>query len=152
MIDTRLSADTGVHLSQQRRRRLDDRDAAHVDRGRKPSDVAHHSAAQRDDRRLARHVHGRHPVQQPARRREVFRPLAIGHQFQGKSFFEILTDSFEDSGLGDNKKRAAKTGPFKMLFEILKEPRPHDNVIRRVGQVYRDCLQVVSPRPLCPYC
>ena len=64
MIDADLAADRAVHLRQQRRRHLDDRDAAEERRGRESGDVADHAAANRHDRRSR----DRRP-RAPARRR-----------------------------------------------------------------------------------
>ena len=50
MVDADLAADRAVHLRQQRRRHLHDRDAAQVGGRGEPGDVADHAAAEGDDR------------------------------------------------------------------------------------------------------
>ena len=53
VIDAGLAADRGIHLRQQRRRHLHVGDAALVAGGGKPGQIAHHAAAERDDRAIA---------------------------------------------------------------------------------------------------
>ncbi len=91
MIDAGLAADRRVDLREQRRRHLDDADAAHVDRRGEAREVADHAAAERDhhalavravlDQRIedARHAVpalGALAVRQPDQRRARDRPAA----------------------------------------------------------------------------
>ena len=52
-IDADLAADGAVHLRQQRRRHLHERDAAQIGRRDKSRQVADHTAAERDDERFS---------------------------------------------------------------------------------------------------
>jgi hypothetical protein len=52
-VDARLAADRGIDLGQERRRNLDEVDAAQQNRGGETGQVADHPAAQRDQRAAA---------------------------------------------------------------------------------------------------
>ena len=53
VVNARLAADRGIDLREQRRRHLDERDAAQVGRGGEPGDIANDAPAEGDDGRVA---------------------------------------------------------------------------------------------------
>ena len=131
-IYSRLSANTGVNLSEQRGWSLDDGNPAHVHRGCKPGHIADYTSAQSDDGRLTGHSEVRKSLEQPRHNGKTLGTFAVGYQFEGKAFFECFADCAEDAGLRYNKKRAGQAGPLKMSLEILKATAPYDDVIRSV--------------------
>ena len=77
MVDAHLATDRAVHLRQQRRWHVHERDATQISRSREPGHVADDAAAEGDDRRAAisrdldeRVVDARH-------RAELFEPFAV---------------------------------------------------------------------------
>ena len=80
MVDADLPADGAVHLRQQRRRHLHDRDAAKVRRGREPGDITRHAAANRDDRAGPIGPGANQRVVDAADRREVLEAFPVGDE------------------------------------------------------------------------
>jgi hypothetical protein len=65
MVDAGLAAHRRVHLGQQRRGHLDERDPALIAGGRKAGHVADHSAAERDDAGVAGESIGDQHIEHP---------------------------------------------------------------------------------------
>ena len=80
MVDADLAADGAVHLREQRRRDVHERDAAQVGRGREPGHVADDAAAERHERRTAIGLGLDQRVVHAGDRRELFEPFAVGNQ------------------------------------------------------------------------
>ena len=80
MVDADLAADRAVDLRQQRRRHLDDRDAAQVGGRGEAGDVADHAAADRDDGGGAVGAGPDQRVVDAADRLQLFVALAVGDQ------------------------------------------------------------------------
>jgi hypothetical protein len=78
MVDRRLAADRRVHLREQRRRHLQVRDAALVDRGREAGEVADDAAAERDQHGAAIGAQLQEPRHEVAQRVEALVRLAVG--------------------------------------------------------------------------
>ncbi len=80
MIDAGLAADRGIDLRQQRRRHLDETDAAHVTRCRKTRDVADHAATERDHRGVALCARLDEPIENRLHRGQGLVRLAVGQR------------------------------------------------------------------------
>ena len=80
MVDADLAADRAVDLREQRRRHVDERDAAQVGRRREAGHVADHAAAEGDHRRRAVGAGADQRVVDAGDGRELLEPLAVGHE------------------------------------------------------------------------
>jgi hypothetical protein len=80
VIHTRLAANRGVDLREQRRGQLHAGDAAQVCRGRESGHVANHAAAERDERRAAIGLRLDEPVVDAGRCRQRLVLLAVGDE------------------------------------------------------------------------
>jgi hypothetical protein len=77
MVDADLSSDRTVHLREQRRRHLHDRNAAEVSRRRESRDIARDASPERDDCAGAIGAGANQRVVDAADRREVLEPFTI---------------------------------------------------------------------------
>ena len=125
VVDADLAADRAVHLRQQRRRHLHDRDAAQERRGRKAGDVADHPAADGDDRRGAVRAGADQRVVDPADGRELLIALAVRDQdrFLGGELFEDRAVQAPDGGLETTNRRAGALIESSSDRAALKSPR-----------------------------
>ena len=80
MIDADLAANRAVHLREERRRHVRERDAAQVGRGRESRHVADHPAAEGNDRRCAIGVRVHERVVDARDGRHLLVALAVGHE------------------------------------------------------------------------
>ena len=80
VIDADLAADRAVHLRQQRRRHVRQRDAAQERRGRESRRVADHAAADGDDRAAAIGAGADQRLVDARDRLQVLVALAVGKQ------------------------------------------------------------------------
>ena len=80
MVDADLAADRAVHLRQQRRRHVHERDAAQVGRRGEARHVADDAAAERDERRRAIGVRADQRVVDARDGRELLVALAVGDE------------------------------------------------------------------------
>src|SRR5437773_1527099 len=80
-------------------------------------------------------------IKDAGKSRETLCAFAIGNQEDGKTFAHSLADRLEDTRLRYKKKRAGKTGPFQVSFEILDQTAADNHLISSVRQLDRDCLQ-----------
>ncbi len=94
VVDADLSADCAVHLGQQRRRHLDDRNAAQIGSGREPGRVADDAAAGGDDRGGAIRRRANQRVVDAADRRELFEAFSVGKQDR-----VVSADAIERAGV-----------------------------------------------------
>jgi hypothetical protein len=140
-IDPGLSTNTGIDLRQQCRRNLDDGDSSHVKGSDESRNVAHNSTTQRDQRGLSCHAESGNAIQKAGYCPQILGPFAVRYQNDGKPFLQILSNGFEDSGLGHNKKRAVQPGPFQVFFEVTQQTRPNNDAVGRVVQPDRNSVQ-----------
>ncbi len=130
-IDARFAADRAVHLRQQRRRHLHERDAAQIGRRHEAREVAHHAAAERDDEGFSF---------QPVRRQLVetffhdgeplgFFPGGNGDENRfkarsGKRFQCRLRKMFADVGIRDDGATLAELEPRALRAEPRQQTAP----------------------------
>ena len=79
-VDTSLAADRAIDLRQERRRHLDESDAAQIRRGGKSRHVADHAAAERDDGARAVEPAARELVVEAPCRSEGLGPFAVANE------------------------------------------------------------------------
>ena len=80
VVDADLAADRAVHLREQRRRHVGERDAAQEGGGREPGRVADHAAADGDDRAAAIGAGADQRLVDARDRLQVLEALAVGQQ------------------------------------------------------------------------
>jgi hypothetical protein len=80
MVDAGLAADRGIDLRKQRRRNLDERNAALVDRRGEASEIADDAAAERDQERPALGAEFEQARQQVVERRGILVRLAVRNE------------------------------------------------------------------------
>ena len=142
-VDAGLAADRGIDLRDERRRDLDERDAAEVGRGEEPRRVAERPATDRDDRLAPLDPESRQLARRVLDDRQALRRLALGQQDvldraarQPRALFaEPLADGRPRPRLGDEDRAPSpSSSPSAAATSVARMPSPmHEPPEPRLG-------------------
>ena len=148
MIDAGLAADRRIHLREQRRWHLHERDAALVTGGGEASHVADHAAAQRNDAGIAREAVGDQHVEHARDVRERLVHLAVRQRHfhatpRRERGGELGGVQRPDGRVGDQQDVARGNGPVELGLELHGAGADEDR-IAAYSQFYFDSLHAES--------
>ena len=139
-VDGRLAADRAVDLGDERRRDVDDRHPAQVDRGQEAGRVAERTAADRHDRLAPLDPQAARALAASLDETEALGRLALretcrarGQTGRVEGRHDRLADGFPGAGLRDERAPGAAPSARELLARASRPAIPSPRTIRPIG-------------------